>query len=466
MISKNSRETLSKLLYEDYITESEYNNKMQEISIKLKKRVRPQKISKLFNKQLDIDTLEDYDIYYLAKTLLEYPHATADIKPDKFFTEIEIEDFENRPDIDYSVNIDNQIVINDVTEILPNKMWGTVNVNGRMIKSWFDKGLPTYNVNTQRPTIKKNIKGKIKEEINVNSKSVQEIKELILKNEYFPVTLTFNILENGYERFKYDKETKQMFIDVDLKSEFDLIDGFHNSRAIIQALRDNPNINQMYKLDIYRIDEKSARKFINDKNKQNLFPEESESYYDTSDISTVIVDDLNNSGISTTNLIKDNIGKDFDDVDLLNKYCSLDTLTKALKNNFDELDKKTLPEIRKLKEFLIDYFNELISILKSDFDDVSKSRKTSYATSNNMFYGYVALASKLYGQDKWQDTLLNIISNINFDKKNGLWRGKSITTKEIVNKQVGVLYNYFKNLYDVSLKKIETDKEEFEDERK
>ena len=44
---------------------------------------------------------------------------------------------------------------------------------------------------------------------------------------------------------------------------------------------------------------------------------------------------------------------------------------------------------------------------------------------------------------------------MNFYKTTDEWKGKSLTTKEIVNKQIGTLYDYFIKRYNEYINQIE-----------
>jgi len=453
MKNLNSREVLEKNIFFDYILNDNNIKNMEKILIALKPKILPQKLAKLFNSQLDIDNFNDDELYFMTKYFHLVSKDTKEIKvdkisPEKFFTNPEIKNYDEMDDIDYSVELDNHMLIPNVTEIKEDREWRSPKVSIQDLKSFVDKNLVTYDPKMQRPSDKKIVRGQVREVISTNKKSINEIKNLIIKGDYFPPTITFNIVSNGNEKFNF--ENNMLGITVEGGCEVAILDGWHNLSALIKALRVNPNIDLDFKVDIYRVDENTARDFIAMRNKQTPFKMETESYYDTSKVENLLANDINTEG--TNNQMKNKIGKESNDIKLLNDYCTFKTLSTAIKDNF-ELDKKNVKKTRDIKLYLIEYFNEIVgSIFNKEFEDVKASRmQGSLITTNNTFYGYVALASVLYKQDnwkenKWQDKLLTALSFVDFSKDNSCWRGKGMTIKDIAGKQKGQLYDYFKGL--------------------
>ena len=218
-------------------------------------------------------------------------------------------------------------------------------------------------------------------------------------------------------------------------------------KVLINIAPIKKNINQPYKIDIYKYTETEARRFIHLRNKQNPFEEESESYYDTNDVNNILVNDINEEGTETSNFMKNKIGIDFNSVKLQCLYCTFETLSKAIRDNF-KLDKKSVINTRQAEEYLIDFFNELISIYKEEFEDIKSNRKVSFVTYNNAFYGFIAIASKLYKVDHWQDKLASI-KTVNFHKNNKGWKSLGMTSKNISNKQINAIYKIFKDFIKI-----------------
>lgn len=462
MWKQDSRDKLNDLLFDNFIGNSEYNNDMQNISLELKNKIKPDRIAKLFNGQIDIMFMKDLEVYFLdkyfykeLKTKLSHKEEKKEkeeikhleklineVVPENFFTQIEIDDYESSKDIDDTIQTTNRIIIKDCVQVMPN-MWCCPKIPVQELTNMEDSSQLTYNKLTQRETEKRNVKGnKIVERIKIYKKSVKEIKKSMLEGSYFPTALAFNILANGYEKFEYNEKEKELIIEVDEKSEVDLVDGMHRMTAAIEALRVNPDLEQYMSVNIFHLDILSARRFVLQESKKNDIAKELLSYYDTDNVVSKLVYDIDMEGTTNTNFIKNHIGTDLDSVHLQNKYCTYDTLIKAISDNF-KINKKDLREIRKIKEYLINFFNEVISLFNGDFDNVKNSRIHSYRTVNNSFYGYIAIASKLYKVDNWQDELCEILYDIDFDKTNDTWKGKGITSEKLTGKQMSILYSFF-----------------------
>ena len=76
-----------------------------------------------------------------------------------------------------------------------------------------------------------------------------------------------------------------------------------------------------------------------------------------------------------------------------------------------------------------------------------------------MFYGYVALASKLYGQEKWQDLLLEALSNVDFSNKNEMFKQLNVDKSIIMKKQIKALEEYFDGLVTIKDEEVAVENE-------
>ena len=85
MKNLNSRDSLDKKIYFDYILDDDNIKNMDKILVALKPRILPQKLAKLFNSQLDIDNFNDDEVYFLTKYfyLISKNPEKESIKPEK-----------------------------------------------------------------------------------------------------------------------------------------------------------------------------------------------------------------------------------------------------------------------------------------------------------------------------------------------------------------------------------------------
>lgn len=456
MLEQDSRDKLNDLLFDEYTTNEDYIDKSEDIALKLKEKVRPVRIAKVFNNQLDTSMLQDYEIYYLAKALFKWFQGGDRIDPSKFFTTNEIEKYENMSSIDTSKEKPNRIIFDNCVQVT-NNMWSVGKISIQNLVQLQHDSLVVYNKETQRETEKRVTLTGVKERIKVYKKSVKEIKENMLDGNYFPTVISYNILSNGYEKFSYDEDKQRLVIEIDDDSECSVIDGFHRLRSADEALRTNPNLEQYMQANIFHLDVHGARRYILQESKKNEINKELLSYFDTDNVASKLINDLDLEGTSTTNFIKGNLAQDLESVRLLNKYCTYETLIKSVEDNF-KLDKKDIRNTRQIKKYLVEFFNELLSIYKEEFSNVAKSRIDSFVTSNNAFYGYMAIAGTLYQQKDWQKELEITLSKINFNRNNDEWKSMGMSTENIAKKQTTSIYKLFKSFIDGS--EVNTDGEE------
>jgi len=443
MKKPNSRNELNDILFDHFTVNNEFIKKSEAIALELKTKVYPNRIAEVFNGQIDLDMLQDYEIYFLAKALFIKFKGGKIIDPSNFFTVLDMEKYEGMPDIDYSKERNNQIIFNDCYQVTPT-MWSCSVVPITYIASLQNDSLTIYNKDTQRETEKRHTPSGVKERIKTYSKSIAEIKSAMKSHTYFPTAISYNVLANGYEKIDYDAEKKRLIIEINENNECNIVDGYHRVKSCIEALRDDPDLKQNMQVNIFHLDVATARMYILQESKKNEIAKELLSYFNTDNIASKLINDLDNEGTSTSNFIRGHLSPDFETVNLRYKYCTYATLIKAVENNF-KLDKDDVISTRKVKEYLIDFLNEVISIYKDEFKDVKKSRETSFKTYNNIFYGYIAMAAKLFGQSKWQDKLKAGLDEIDFDRENKQWQGMGLTSKNISGKQINVLYKLFKN---------------------
>jgi len=447
MLEATSRETLNNTLFDFYTTDDKFIKDAESIAFKLKDKVYPDRVSGVFNGQIDLDLLQDYEIYYLAKVLFINFQGGKPIDPARFFTPIEIEKYEGMSDIDYTREKSNKLIFDNCIQVT-NNMWTCGKVSIQQIAKFHNDSLIVYDKQIQRETEKRQTRSGIKERIKIYRNSVRQIRDLMLKGDYFPTAITYNILANGFEKYDYNVEKKQLIIEVDENNEFAILDGMHRSISGIEALRINEKLEQYMQVNIFHLDIQSAQRYILQESKKNEISKDLLSYFDTDKVASKLINDIDNEGSRETNFIKGNMGQDQEAVRLQNKFVAYSTLIKAIEDNF-KLDKKDIRKTRQVKEYLKSFFNELISIYKNEFEDVKNSRKNSFITYNNSFYGYVAMAAKLYEVPKWQDLLFESVAKIDFSRKSKTWKTLGMASINITNKQINSVYKIFKDFIKI-----------------
>ena len=121
-------------------------------------------------------------------------------------------------------------------------------------------------------------------------------------------------------------------------------------------------------------------------------------------------------------------------------YVMFNTMAEAVRNNFEI---KSQRDVRKITEYLVEFFNELVGLHIDEFNNPAKSQNKSFITVPNMFIGYITLAGKLYNTKNWQATLEEIMTSIDFTRNNHLWEQININKSNLTRKENKILTDYF-----------------------
>lgn len=393
----------------------------------------------VFNNIVPLETLALPLLYLFTRALFKSTKENM-INPEKFFTEIEEEEFSKvvvKKESD--IKIDGEFIVFDNVLQLRDDQW-VLKLSYKQISDLFNEGKIRYNPETQRNLKTKKVDGNIISKININRNSVNEIRKLILKDLFVSNTITLNVLKTGEEGIVYDGKNKTMKISGDL----DVIDGFHRSLAILEATRINSNLEGNMIVSLVNFDTSKAQAYIVQEDKKNKISKEHIKYLSQENLENQIVKNLNE------NVNSELRGLIATDIMLVRNNKSLvmfSTLSEAIKSEFDIKNQR---DVRMISEFLIEFFNELIGIKYDDFKDIKKSREKTTIAYNNIFPGYIALASMLFKERRdivWQDKLEYILKNIDFDLRNEVWKELNILETRQSKRDLNNVINYFKILW-------------------
>lgn len=253
---------------------------------------------------------------------------------------------------------------------------------------------------------------------------------------YEPDEITINLLKDGEDSFTYKNGT----ITVN-SGRLDIIDGWHRSSAILEAVVENPEIEMYFELRFVNFDIQKARDFIVQKNKQRKISEKHIQSLNVSDYHNSITRTLNESPKS------DFRGKIVTTKHLINKGYGLvtfDIIANAIDANFDI---KTRSQSEKIQEYLISFFNEIYGIYYNELNN----RKGIY-TEPFSFIGYVAIASVLYQNENWKTLLSDVLSRINFTTNNIFYQDIKDYQVNISKRNINRVSDYFKKMTEEGVK--------------
>lgn len=387
--------------------------------------------NKLLAMQTPLETQSIPILYLLTNNFYKFTND-REVDPTKFFTESEINQLKDFK-FESEEKEDGKIIFKDFIQLDEDRWLGSL--TNKQIKMLWERGIATYNKDTQRNTIWTQFHGSIIEEVNLNKKSVDEIDAEIQNNTYIPVApIVFNILRDGTEDFEF-VDGNLMFY----KGKFNCTDGFHRSMGIISSLIEKPFLELNFPVMITNFDEAKARKMIGQEQKKNdLSDEYAKTLEDT--YANKIVRELN----ARKGEMQGKVGSDITTVKYGMAYTTHSILMMAVDENFKMESER---DVRKVYDYLIKGFNEIIGILKEK-GEIEKNHYSSVAMENMMFIGYVALLGKLYKDENWIEKLEEVMNSIDFSNDNEKWReiGIFVDSTKVSSKRVRNISKYFKGL--------------------
>ncbi|MDQ6600740.1 DNA sulfur modification protein DndB [Bacillus salipaludis] len=410
-------------------------------------KILPGKIQSYFyNTELLLDV--DIDTVYILTEQIYSATGSPIINPKEYFTVREIKEIKTN----FVGDIVNHIRL---PYTFKNVLRGTEDdfilyIQARELKQLFENGLLQYNPETQREMRQTKKKGsdEIIELPKLVEKSIKEMEDLLRKGEMIGTIITFNARlgstddESG-EELIYDED--DMKLTVTEGTLLDVLDGFHRINAIVRALRKDPSLDSMFKLNILHLGKTMAQQYFKQLNTTNSVGKGQLKKVGESRQADFIAKQLQyNSELKNKVAASDMIapGSNF--------LVTFNTLADAIDDVFKIEDK---PNAIITAKYLSEFFNELFFAFPTEFfSDISIVRKNSLINANTMFYGYIALAKRMKDETIQLNKLSNIVGSINFSRENRVWEEYEILNryKKISTRTKKQVYKFF---YDLDLTK-------------
>lgn len=369
----------------------------------------------IFNKSPSIiledkNIVPDSELFLFTKALYEATNESK-LNPKNWFNEEEIKNYEG-----YKAQIQGKqdiIIFEDVKQI-GDYQYICPYISLQELAKLFEQGLITYNIRTQRDPTRIKFNDKIIETATIKERPVKEIEGKMLQGKFTQNMISLNIRKTGNENFEYNAKTRELAVMVDGKTTFtDIVDGMHRSAAGMRAVKQKPDIKLGFVVNILNYTEEEAQAFIEQEDHRTPISRTLIASYKNDDTNILITKEIDKYGTELTNELFNRFARDYKEIRLYDKYVTYETFAKALEYNFEY---KSAREARRTKDFIINYFNELIGILKDKGYD-----SDSIAFDNTMFIGYIALASKLKDETNWEYKLEEAINNLDFRESNKNW---------------------------------------------
>jgi hypothetical protein len=273
-----------------------------------------------------------------------------------------------------------------------------------------------WNPEAQREATIKEVNGEIIETATIYMHNVNEMKQLLKDNKLERTQLIFNVglgTSNDEEDVTYDKESKQLMIHDGVK--IDVIDGYHRCKAAELALEESPDINFMFEVKILNFTTPRAAEYLAQISKGERMSEVKRKSMSKETVADIIVNDLQEKSI-----LRDRISRKEGLNKIRKELVTYYTLTNSINKNFEITRKLDRVEIT---EYLKEFFDMLLEYYESEFTtNYNETKKTSLISDNNMFAGYIILASKMRTKGIEPSHVYKYIKNIDFSKTNPLWK--------------------------------------------
>jgi hypothetical protein len=328
------------------------------------------------------------------------------VNPDKFF---------NQPEIDKAKQYTGEetfiikfpIVIENVIKVgSSDKDFSTV-LSIQQITEWNNSKLLNYNYETQR-TAKQTLRhGEIIKRPEVNYHSVQQISELMIKGEYKPDKIAFNILFDGNDEISYDEKNKTLTIYN--CTQIDILDGFHRILGATNALDTKSDIDLSLEVAIKNYTIQEAKKFFGQINTVNKVSAPRLKQLKNERISDQIVTEL-----EKTEEFKNRITGKASISNKIGELTNFSILSDAIDQIFQP---KTRKELLDLVPFFTDFFGYMFGTYPEAFKTkISEIKTSSWINHHNLFVGYVVLAKKFFDQSISVNKISEVMIGIDFSK--------------------------------------------------
>ena len=349
----------------------------------------------------------------LNKAIKEKTDLGIKINVEDYFTQLEIKQWLNYKGIDEKYNV-YPIVFENV-QCITDRIWQTT-ITAQRLAELDANNIILYNFKTQRnPKI--TIFGI---RIDFDKKKTIEIKESMLNGKQFPDHIKLNVLNNFQEKIYYDP--KKEILTIDEPSVINIFDGYHRKVANSLAVEDNPDIDFKWPILITNLSETAAKDYMIQIDKQKPIKREQIKTWDLNKKENLVVSVIADDKISKLNkVMKDQ------EVEIKHGrgLTTKNIIAESIKDNYtldDNID------IRGLGNWIIEFTDYLFSLYP---EELVVGKNENLINHKYMFYGYIALSAQLKDTNNWKERAKEVISNIDFDPNNPLWKEIGFNTRNM-----------------------------------
>ena len=327
------------------------------------------------------------------------------IKLEEYFT-----DYEMTQAIESKNNIkidDNPLI--ELENVLHSKnnnedTWITI-VTYKQIYEWMKSGKLIYNMETQRQGVLKKVKNEMIVIPYINKQSVEDIKDAMLKNEFYSNMISFNIAPDYNHKLEYNRIEKTLIIDTNIFDNIAVTDGYHRCSGVVEALEIDPDLQGELYLKITNMSIEKAQKFIRQESKTNVQDRDALEKYNPSNKMTMFIKNINEAGNENSNALyrKIDMGVNTPDTWVLFEVFKEGLMLSGFLDNINDTDSEI--ELSKMENFIVKFFDKFYKLAKENKIEIEKSNyddedDKEYLSDPTFIMGLLITCYQYYGKNE------------------------------------------------------------------
>lgn len=328
-------------------------------------------LTKTLNLNIPFNNLSISELYHICRLINNFKPA---IKIDEYFTDQEMtQAIENKNNI--KMESDSKMIIENVLYTKNNneESW-VATVTYKQIYEWMKTGKLIYNMQTQRQGVLKKIKNEMIIIPYINDKSVEEISEAMLRNEFYSNMISFNVTPDYNHRIEYNSVEKILVIDTDIFNVA-VTDGYHRCSGVVKALEKNPNLQGELYLKITNMSIEKAQKFIRQESKSNIQNQDALEKYNPDNKITMFIKNINNKGGINSNALYRKIDMEVNTPDtwIMFENFKEGLVLSGFIDDINATDVKK--ELSDIESFIVDFFDTFYKIARDNNAQIEKDEE-------------------------------------------------------------------------------------------
>jgi len=331
-------------------------------------------LTKTLNLNIPFNNLSISDLYHICRLINNFKPK---IKVEEYFTDEEItQAIESKNNI--KMESDSKMIIENVLYTKNNneESWVAI-VTYKQINEWMKTGKLIYNMQTQRQGVLKKIKNDMIIIPYINEKSVEDISEAMLKNEFYSNMISFNVAPDFNHKLEYNSAERTLIIDTNIFNNIAVTDGYHRCSGVIKALEKDRNLQGELYLKITNMSIEKAQKFIRQESKSNIQNQDALEKYNPDNKITMFIKNINEMGTESNNALYRKIDMEVNTPDTWIMYENFKE--GLLMSGFiDEINNTNLEkELYDMQNYIVKFFKTFYKIAKDNNAQIEKDEENT-----------------------------------------------------------------------------------------